>query len=505
MAGGRRVASSSSGNASSGNAKDEQRRVAAGSAESRSAQASSSTNTATKSKAAKGTSGLKLPKLTKRAQGAKVAKASSGKAAQAKTSTTSNTKTSKSTQQTKPAKPTADWLAKLGFKSSGSTSGPYTGWRSLLNPLWCYHGFALAVLALTCFGLIMVFSSSTVTSVSAGGSPFSKLLSQGVFCVIGLIAGFICMMLPVKVWRQFSLGIMIFAIVLQALTFTPLGIDVSGNAGWIGIGPFTMQPAEFMKFAMCVWLPAALYGSKERFEQSGVVAYAVPAIVYAIGLGLVLGGKDLGTAMIIVFIGIVAFLVAGFPLKWMAMMGLVLAVLVVALVVSSPNRMQRILAAYGSCSEADAQSVCYQSTHARYAIASGGLFGVGLGNSREKWNYLPEAHNDFIYAVIGEETGFVGAVLVILLFVVLGWCLIALALQIKDRYVSMVFMCITIWLVGQALVNIGVVVGIFPVLGVPMPFVSAGGSSLVMCLMAAGVALGMMRQQPQIRQERMKA
>lgn len=415
------------------------------------------------------------------------------------------TRTSKPKQAKQP-KQESDWISSFASKLSGSKSDAYSGWKSLTNPLWCYHGFRLAVLALTVFGLIMVFSSSTVTSYSAGASPFSKLLSQGAYCIIGLIAGFACMMVPVKLWKRLSFGVMLAAIALQALTFTPLGLKVNGNAGWIKItSSITVQPAEFMKFAICLWLPAALYGSKERFEKSGLIAYVPPAIIYAIGLALVLGGKDLGTAMIIVFIGVVAFLVAGFPMKWMGIFAGVMVALVAILVVSSPNRMQRILAAYGSCSEADAQSVCYQSTHARYAIASGGLFGVGLGNSREKWNYLPEAHNDFIYAIIGEETGFIGAVLVILLFVVLGWCMIMLALQIKDRYVSMVLMCVTVWIVGQALVNIGVVVGVFPVLGVPMPYVSAGGSSMVMCLMAAGVVIGMMREQPQIQQEGRKA
>lgn len=127
---------------------------------------------------------------------------------------------------------------------------------------------------------------------------------------------------------------------------------------------------------------------------------------------------------------------------------------------------------------------------------------MGIGNSREKWNYLPAAHNDFIFAIIGEETGFVGCAIVLLFFAILGWCMIVVALQVADRYVSMVLMCVTIWIVGQAMVNIGVVVGVFPVLGVPMPFVSAGGSSMVMCLAAAGLVVGLMRCQPQIKQSR---
>ena len=176
-----------------------------------------------------------------------------------------------------------------------------------------------------------------------------------------------------------------------------------------------------------------------------------------------------------------------------------------ALAVSSPNRLRRILATYGDCSAADAQSVCYQSIHAKYAIASGGFLGLGIGNSREKWNYLPAAHNDFIFAIIGEETGFVGCAIVLLFFAILAWCMIVIALQVTDRYVAMVLMCVAIWIVGQAMVNIGVVVGVFPVLGVPMPFVSAGGSSMIMCLTAAGLVVGLMRSQPQIKQSRQSA
>lgn len=361
----------------------------------------------------------------------------------------------------------------------------------------------MAVVGLTAFGLIMVFSSSTVAMTSLGRSPFSQLFNQGMFCLGGLIAGLVAMAMPVRFWKHTGIAWVGAALFFQGLTFTPLGVEVSGNRGWLSLGIFNVQPAEFMKFAMCIWLPSSLHECGKLYRKEGLKAYLTPIVVFIIGMGLVIGGKDLGTAMILVFIGAVAFLVSGFPMKWMGAGALIAAAGVALLAITSPNRMQRILAAYGTCT--DTQGVCYQSTHADYAIASGGLLGVGLGNSREKWNYLPAAHNDFIFAIIGEETGFVGCAIVLLFFVILGWCMIAIALQIADRYVSIVLMCVTIWLVGQALVNIGVVVGVFPVLGVPMPFVSAGGSSMIMCLAAAGLAVGLMRQQPQIRQARQSA
>ena len=304
---------------------------------------------------------------------------------------------------------------------------------------------------------------------------------------------------------QPDIVVIVGACLLQALTFTPLGLDVYGNKGWLNLGFTTIQPAEFMKFAICIWLPSSLHACSKMYHKKGIKAYAAPLVLYAIGVALVMGGKDLGTAMILVSIGGVAFLIVGFPGKWMGIGVLGAVVMVGALAISSPNRMRRILATYGDCSAADAQSVCYQSIHAKYAIASGGFLGLGIGNSREKWNYLPAAHNDFIFAIIGEETGFVGCAIVLLFFAILAWCMIVIALQVTDRYVAMVLMCVTIWIVGQAMVNIGVVVGVFPVLGVPMPFVSAGGSSMIMCLTAAGLVVGLMRSQPQIKQSRQSA
>lgn len=385
------------------------------------------------------------------------------------------------------------------MRGDGSFSR-YVGVRGVLNPLWCYHGFRLAVLMLTGFGVVMVFSSSTVTMIAAGVSPWRQAVSQGVYCVLGVVVGLVATRLSVRFYQRVSGAFLILSILLQLLTLTPLGVEVNGNTGWIGIaGVFTMQPAEVMKLSLCLWLPLAMRTAGRRFASKGISAYGVPSAIFVVCLGAVMLGKDLGTAMIVVFIGAVAFVIGGFPFRWLLAVAGSLVALIAVFVVRSPNRMNRIFAAYGRCTGEDALNVCYQSMRAKYAMGSGGLWGVGLGNSREKWHYLPEAHNDFIFAVIGEEVGFIGAALVILLFVVLGWCLMGVALQSRDRYVSMVLVCVAAWLVGQGLVNVMVVVGLLPVMGVPMPFVSAGGSSLIMCLTAAGVAVGMMRSHPQIR------
>ena len=377
----------------------------------------------------------------------------------------------------------------------------------LFNPLWCYHGLRMCVFGLSVFGVIMVFSSSAVSAASSGKSPFGESMSQVAFCIIGLVLCLVCTRIPMPLYRKGGVFIMAAAIVLQSLTFTPLGVDAYGNAGWIGLFGMTFQPAETTKFALCVWLPNAVAAGTRHYGHTGRTlrdlweSYRVVFAIYGLALALVLGGKDLGTALIIMAIGLTAFVFGGFPGKYLAWVSIAGVLGVVAMVGLSENRRTRILAAYSDCTSPDLQDVCYQSIHARYAIASGGLLGVGLGNSREKWNYLPAAHNDFIFAVIAEETGFFGAMMVILIFVILGWCLLYSALRLhgRERYASNVLMCVAVWLVGQAFVNIGVVVGVLPVLGVPMPFVSSGGSSMIMCLAVSGVAMRMLRLLPEVK------
>ena len=383
----------------------------------------------------------------------------------------------------------------------------FVGLRSLLNPLWCYHGFRLAVVILTVFGVIMVFSSSSVNMIANGQSPWSQALKQGLFCAGGIVVAAMAMAIPSRAYRKCSGAFLVFALVLQFMTLTSLGVEVNGNKGWIGIpNVFTVQPAEIVKLALCIWMPGELIDAREKVRKGAkplelLRAYDRLLVGYLASLILIVAGKDLGTAMIVVAIGCIALLLGDFPVKALLASVAVCMVGVIALVIVSPNRVQRIMAVYQECSASDLEGVCYQAIHGKYAIASGGLLGVGIGNSGEKWGYLPEAHNDFIFAIIGEETGFVGAALVILLFFVLGWSMMVIALKTYDRYISIVLICIAVWIVGQAFVNIGVVVGIFPVVGVPMPFVSAGGSSLIMCLGAAGVAISMMKEQPQIKVE----
>lgn len=313
------------------------------------------------------------------------------------------------------------------------------GTRNLANPLWCFHGFRLCVIILTIFGVIMVFSSSSVNMIANGQSPWAQALKQGMYCVFGLVIAFITMMLPASFYRKISFWFLLGAMVMQAATLTPLGVEVNGNKGWIGIpGVFTMQPAEIVKLALCIWMPNELINARKQVKKVGAPrAYSKLILGYLCAFCLVMSGKDLGTGLIILAIGGIALLLGGFPGKWLAGAALLGICGIVGFILTSPNRLGRIMAAYRTCSPSDLQGVCYQAVHGKYAIASGGLLGVGIGNSGEKWGYLPEAHNDFIFAIIGEETGFVGAAMVILLFIVMTWCMLMVAVQVRDRYITM--------------------------------------------------------------------
>lgn len=395
--------------------------------------------------------------------------------------------------------------AEVRSSANRSPLKAYVGWRSLMNPLYCLYGFRTAVGLLSVFGVFMVFSSSSVVMISTTQKPWHQGLNQLLYCVLGLVGyGCVSYLGSSKLYQKLANLAFLCSVVLQFMTLVPgLRHEVNGNAGWISVGPITIQPAEITKLALCMWFPLLLavcsrrYRLLRKWNAYGELLIRVVAMLLPVLLG-----KDLGTAMIIVFIVLSILFVSDFPRKYLAASITIAVCGVLAMVLVSSNRMRRIMAALNGCSgENDARGVCFQSIHAKYAIASGGLTGVGIGNSREKWNYLPYAHNDFIFAIIAEELGFIGASIVILLYVIIGWCLIVSALQIRNRYASFVLIGVATWIVVQGLVNILVVLGALPVMGVPMPFVSAGGSSLVMCLVASGVADSLMRLNPRIKED----
>ncbi len=386
----------------------------------------------------------------------------------------------------------------------------YTGWRLFLNPVASYWTLVISTVVLTAIGLVMVFSSSTAKLAGTNQSVWIAIMRQGSFAVMGFAVLIGTQFIPARYIRRYSAAFLFFALFLQALTLTSLGDSAGGNVGWIIIGPLRFQPAEVLKFALSIWLPQALIQAKKKTDMQGkhrldIAPFIGPGLIWFLSLGLVMLGKDLGTAIIVGIIGLVAFFLAGFPLTYIVLGGGALGVAIFLLLVrGSSNRWARITATYGGCSTREAaqsKAICFQALHGDYALATGGLTGVGLGNSREK-TYLPAQDNDYIFAIIGEELGFIGALAVILFIAAMAWAIINLSLRHQIVYMQLVLMCFGVWFAAQSFINIAVVLGLLPVMGLPLPFISSGGSALVMCLAGAGVCIRFAREQEDVRASR---
>ncbi len=347
-------------------------------------------------------------------------------------------------------------------------------------------------LFLVVFGLVMVLSSSAVESYVVTDSFFTDFVKQGSFAAVGVVLMLIAARMPATTWQRIAWIAVMLGIALQVLVFTPLGFGAGGNRNWIGVGGFSMQPSEFVKVALCVWL-AMIMTRKQQRIGSFWQAWIPVGPVAALSIGLVLLGSDLGTVVIMVALSLGALWFAG--VRWwhllLPVVGLV--VLAVPVVLASPSRVRRISAFLQGCTDADYYSGCWQQLHGTWALSAGGLFGVGLGNSRAKWSWLPEADNDYIFAIIGEELGLLGAVVVLALFALLAWTMLRIVRHAERQMTRVVTGAATVWLVGQALVNIGVVLGLLPVLGVPLPFISSGGSQLIAALLIVGIVLSLER------------
>jgi cell division protein FtsW len=296
--------------------------------------------------------------------------------------------------------------------------------------------------------------------------------------------------------RKLAWPLLVAAVVALGLVFTPLGMTVNGNRNWLSFGGFTVQPSEFAKLALIVWAAAVLSRKQAYLREwkHAVVPVVLPA--GALVVGLVALGRDLGTAMIIMMILAAAMFYGGVRMKVFGVAGAFCTVAVLVLAATSGNRVGRISSWLGMGSADDAQGVGYQALNGQYALASGGWFGVGLGQSRQKWNWIPEAHNDFIFTILGEELGLAGTLLVLGLFTVLAIAVFKVIARTQDTFARIVSSSVITWIIGQAIVNIAMVSGLLPVIGVPLPFISYGGSAMVSSLAAIGMILGVTRAEP---------
>ena len=359
-------------------------------------------------------------------------------------------------------------------------------------------------LFLVVFGLVMVLSSSSVDSYLEDAGFFGGLFRQGIFAVLGIPLMLVISRLPVTFWKRVAWPALAVACFFQCLViFTPLGVTVAGNTNWLSIAGVQFQPSEAIKVALVIWLGVILAQKQDKLDDWRHVY--IP--VFGVGGGavmLVMIGGDLGTVIIMAGILFGALFFAGLRLRMLALPLIVGGVAGILLAISSENRMTRILSfAAEGCDELKGtiSAACWQPLHGTWALANGGVFGVGLGNSKAKWSWLPAADNDYIFAIIGEELGLIGCIVVLLMFVLLAFAFIRIMRGTANMQIKVTTAAVMVWIIGQALVNVGVVLGVLPVLGVPLPLISAGGTALLTTLAAIGVVLSFARSDHNLNED----
>ncbi|WP_328633727.1 putative lipid II flippase FtsW [Streptomyces sp. NBC_00356] len=372
--------------------------------------------------------------------------------------------------------------------------------RAWDRPLTAYYLIIGAALLLTVLGLVMVYSASMITALQMGLSSSYFFRKQFVAAVIGGILLLIAMRMPVKLHRALAYPILAVSVFLMVLVQVPgIGVSINGNQNWISLGgPFMLQPSEFGKLALILWGADLLARKHDKRLLTQWKHMLVPLVPVAFMLlGLIMLGGDMGTAILLTAILFGLLWTAGAPTRLFVGVLSVAAMIGLLLIKTSPNRMAR-LACLGSA-DAGPGDMCWQGLHGIYALASGGLFGSGLGASVEKWGQLPEAHTDFIFAITGEELGLAGTLSVLALFAALGYAGIRVAGRTEDPFVRYAAGGVTTWITAQAVVNIGAVLGLLPIAGVPLPLFSYGGSALLPTMFAVGLLIAFARDEPAAR------
>ncbi|GGW90426.1 cell division protein FtsW [Streptomyces malachitofuscus] len=373
--------------------------------------------------------------------------------------------------------------------------------RAWDRPLTAYYLILGGSLLITVLGLVMVYSASQITALqmSLPGSYFFR--KQLLAAVIGAVLLLVASRMPVKLHRALAYPILAGAVFLMALVQVPgIGVSVNGNQNWIALGSsFQLQPSEFGKLALVLWGADLLARKQDKRLLTQWKHMLVPLVPAAFMLlGLIMLGGDMGTAIILTAVLFGLLWLAGAPTRLFVGVLSVAALLGAILIRTSPNRMAR-LACLGATEPQSGPVDCWQAVHGIYALASGGIFGSGLGASVEKWGQLPEAHTDFIFAVTGEELGLAGTLSVLALFAALGYAGIRVAGRTEDPFVRYAAGGVTTWIMAQAVINIGAVLGLLPIAGVPLPLFSYGGSALLPTMFAIGLLIAFAREDPAAR------
>ena len=357
-----------------------------------------------------------------------------------------------------------------------------------------YAAFLTATfVGLTLFGLVMVLSASSVSSIHQyDESPFFQFKRQVVWAGIGAVAFVVASRIDYRLTRRFAGPLMLLSVFLLVLLLVPgVGIERNYSTRWLGVGSFVIQPSELAKLAMIVFIADLLARRERRMDRPELTVRPVMFIVYLCSALIILQPK-LGTPVILGSVALIVLFVAGAKMKNLLLWATVSLGSVAVLALATGYQKDRIDGWLNPWESP--QGIGLQAIQSQVGIASGGLFGVGLGASRAKWGFLPFAHTDFIFAIVAEEVGLIGASALIGAFVLIAWFGIKAAIAAPDRYGVLLAAGITSWLLVQAFLNIGMVLGVLPITGEALPFVSAGGSSLVTTLAAAGLLTSVARR-----------
>ena len=393
-------------------------------------------------------------------------------------------------------------LARLRLSRTGGTAAdasadvPRTRFGAWLGrPMTSFHLVIAVAALLTSLGLIMVLSASGVHSYDEDGSPWVIFGKQLIWTLVGLFAFYAAMRMRVQTMRSLSFSAFAITIVLLVLVLIPgIGKEANGSRGWFVVAGLSMQPSELAKIAFAIW-GAHLLASR-RMERASLREMLIPLVPAAvIALALIVAQPDLGQTVSLGIILLALLWYAGLPLRVFLSSMVAVVVSAAILAVSEGYRSDRVMSWLNP--GADSQGSGYQAKQARFALANGGVFGDGLGQGTAKWNYLPNAHNDFIFAIIGEELGFVGAFAVLGLFATLAYTGFRIAARNTDPWLKLVVGTSTAWLVAQAAINIGYVVGLLPVTGLQLPLISSGGTSLVVTMFVFGIMTNAARHEPE--------
>ena len=338
---------------------------------------------------------------------------------------------------------------------------------------------------LTAGGLVMVLSASSIYAATEYGSSFVFFERQAAYAVVGALALFLTSRMRYQAWQKLAVPFLGLSIVLLALVLHPAaGVVAYGSSRWISVGPVTVQPSEIAKLALVVFTAAVV---ARRWRQIGEIKHlALPLLpVVLVVCGMVMLQPDLGTTVILAGSVFLLLFAAGVRLRYLLTSGIVAGAIGMALIMSADYRRVRFLSFLHPW--ADAQNTGYQLVQSLIALGSGGWLGVGLGASRQKWMYVPNAHTDFIFSILGEELGLVGELVVLVAFGLLVYTGIRIAAKAPDTFGRLLAAGIVSWFGLQVVVNLGAVTGLLPITGVPLPFLSFGGSSLVVSLAAVGI------------------